>query len=383
MHVVANTRTRTRTRRVLLHADGTVLQGGAEALTSFYGHEKAHCSRVASNLSKKRAVPNDTEPPRTATRRRHAKVVPDCTLREEEQVVAEFLDGCVADCVAFCVADTNVTHEDVAHMLDMCEAEVPPDSSELFPELANVVPEMVDGDMQPRQKKMSRQWSQAEDSALKAIMESAPQFQKWAVVAEQVRAKGVDRTAKQCRERYFNHLKKGVNKDPMTDKEIELAVCLWKVLGSQWSVIAKQLGNGRTDNFVKNSLLPTVRSEFPRARAAQKRAPRCVVQPSIQGGVVLSGRNAREEEALFRENCTHLRLANGKTLSDAHRMDYLVSLDESSLADELACGESLGAPVVLLVQSDVSKEAFKITIGDSLQRREPHFARLNAKLAGK
>ena len=59
------------------------------------------------------------------------------------------------------------------------------------------------------------------------------------------------RTAKQSRERWHNHLSKGVKKGDWSAREDEIISETQKLIGNQWSKIAVLL-NGRTDNDVKN-----------------------------------------------------------------------------------------------------------------------------------
>ncbi|CAG8444776.1 1866_t:CDS:2 [Acaulospora morrowiae] len=70
---------------------------------------------------------------------------------------------------------------------------------------------------------------------------------RWSKVAAHVET----RDAKQCRERYFGHLAPDVNKEPFTSEE---QVKIYELVkkGCKWNDIARQLGNGRIPNNVKN-----------------------------------------------------------------------------------------------------------------------------------
>jgi hypothetical protein len=59
------------------------------------------------------------------------------------------------------------------------------------------------------------------------------------------------RTAKQCRERWFNHLNPSIRKGPWTDEEDRIIFDIYQQHPRCWSLIAASLP-GRTDNSVKN-----------------------------------------------------------------------------------------------------------------------------------
>jgi hypothetical protein len=89
-----------------------------------------------------------------------------------------------------------------------------------------------------------------------------------------------DRSAKQCRERWHNHLNPAVSKAPWTLEEELLIVQELELYGNRWADIARLLP-GRTDNAVKNHYYSTIRRKTRQIRKAQRRLHAAVTDVHI------------------------------------------------------------------------------------------------------
>ena len=98
-----------------------------------------------------------------------------------------------------------------------------------------------------RRKSGPKAWSKAEDEMLLSIVHSMQWPMKWTVVAHSL----PDRTGKQCRERYVNHLNPRLKITDWTLTEDATIFYLYNAIGSHWAKMSKVIP-GRTDNGIKN-----------------------------------------------------------------------------------------------------------------------------------
>lgn len=107
-------------------------------------------------------------------------------------------------------------------------------------------------------KALAKAWTKAEDEHLLDLVLEMSHPLKWSIIAqslsEYVAARNAgtpERTGKQCRERYVNHLNPRLKHTDFTPQEDATIWRMYATIGTQWAKMSKVIP-GRTDNNLKN-----------------------------------------------------------------------------------------------------------------------------------
>jgi hypothetical protein len=87
-----------------------------------------------------------------------------------------------------------------------------------------------------------RAWTRKEDDAIIRLVEEYG-TKRWSVISDHLNGEnhGTERTGKQCRTRWLNHLDPTIKKDPWTAEEEQIIEDAQTRLGNKWAEISKLL----------------------------------------------------------------------------------------------------------------------------------------------
>ena len=203
-------------------------------------------------------------------------------------------------------------------------------------------------------------WNIWEDGVLADAVQSG-RYNCWREISAAVCAEGIFRSPKQCRERYVQHLDPRVNKTPLSEAERRRALELMHRFGNRWSTIAALLGNGRTDNVVKNSCITEARKA---GLVNQKGKPKRILKRSMVG----ASRWAERDDAMRIDSLELLQ-------------EVMPSPPPLQAGDALECQETL--PSDGEVDGAQRRPLAKFEVGKLFAGREGRFAATNLKLAAR
>jgi len=129
--------------------------------------------------------------------------------------------------------------------------------------------QQVTSNSDTKQKKApTKAWTKEEDDQLLDMVLAMKHPLKWSIIASSM---STERTGKQCRERYVNHLNPRLKSTEWTPSEDFTIWRLYATCGTQWAKMSKVIP-GRTDNGIKNRY-HNLKRQLDREEESRLRAP--------------------------------------------------------------------------------------------------------------
>ena len=121
------------------------------------------------------------------------------------------------------------------------------------------------------------EWDEEDDAVLLNAVNTFPVYKNyinWSRISREANFAPPGRTAKACRERFFNALDPNLNKGPWSQEEDDFIVEMQRLHGNKWAAIARMLDTNRTDHTVKNrfNVLKRIRNipDLPKPKRIKK-----------------------------------------------------------------------------------------------------------------
>ena len=106
-----------------------------------------------------------------------------------------------------------------------------------------------------------QKWKGLEDKKLKDLILSEKGQIRWDVIALKMLEGGINKTSKQCRERWLHQLDPSVERKKWTKEDNKKLFKLHQEIGNKWKNISVQFP-GRTDNAIKNNFFSLIRKSL-------------------------------------------------------------------------------------------------------------------------